>query len=100
MLTVENIRSLTDFRRHSKEYVEKLRQTKLPMILTVNGEAALVVQDAQTFQAVQDRLTQVEQELERVKLEKLKQDIQVGIDQVEAGEYTTYAEETVGDLAE
>jgi prevent-host-death family protein len=57
MLTVENIRSLTDFRRHSKEYVEKLRQTKLPMILTVNGEAALVVQDVQTFQAVQDRLT-------------------------------------------
>jgi prevent-host-death family protein len=57
MLTVENIRSLTDFRRHSKEYVEKLRQTKLLMILTVNGEAALVVQDVQTFQAVQDRLT-------------------------------------------
>jgi hypothetical protein len=26
--------------------------------------------------------------------------MQVGIDQVEAGEYTTYTEETVGDLAE
>jgi len=97
---VENIRSLTDFRRNTKEYVEGLQQTKLPMVLTVNGEAAVVVQDARAFQALQDRLTRLEEQLQQLKLEALKHDIQIGIDQVEASEYKTYTEDTAGVLAD
>jgi len=99
-ILVENIRSLTDFRRNTKEYVEGLQQTKLPMVLTVNGEAAVVVQDARAFQSLQDKLTRLEEQLQQLKLEALKHDIQTGIDQVEAGEYTTYTEDTAGALAD
>lgn len=93
-IAVENIRSLTDFRRHTKDYVGKLRESNSPLVLTVNGEAALVVQNAQAFQEVQNRLEQAEAELQRLKLAALKQDVQVGIDQLKAGEYSTYTEKT------
>lgn len=98
--SVENIRSLTDFRRHTKDYVDKLRESNAPLVLTVNGEAALVVQNAQAFQNVQERLQQVEAELQKLKLVALTQDIQVGINQLDAGEYTTYTEETATTLVE
>ena len=97
---VENIRSLTDFRRNTKDYVGKLRESNSPLVLTVNGEAALVVQNAQAFQDVQERLQQVEAELQKLKLAALTQDIQVGINQLDAGEYTTYTEETATTLVE
>ena len=99
-ISVENIRSLTDFRRHTKDYVGKLRESNSPLVLTVNGEAALVVQNAQAFQDVQERLQQVEAELQKLKLAVLTQEIQVGINQLDAGEYTTYTEETATTLVE
>lgn len=100
VISVDYIRSLTDFRRHSKDYVEELQASQKPMVLTVNGEAALVVQDAKAFQAIQNRLIQLEHELNRIQLETLKHGIQLGIDQVDAGEYTTYTEETAEDLVD
>ena len=78
--TVDNIRSLTDFRRHTKDYVGKLKESDSPLVLTVNGEAALVVQNAQAFQDIQDRLQKAEAELQKLKLATLTHDIQVGID--------------------
>lgn len=98
--SVENIRSLTDFRRHTKDYVGKLRESSLPLVLTVNGKAALVVQNAQAFQDRQERLQQVEAELQKLKLEALAQDIQVEIDQLDAGEFTTYTEKTATTLVQ
>ena len=80
VISVDYIRLLTDFRRHSKDYVEELQASQKPMVLTVEREVALVVQDAKTFQAIQNKLVQ---------LESLKYDIQLGIDRVNAGEYTT-----------
>ena len=71
-ISVDNIKSLTDFRRNSKNYVEELQQSKQPMVLTVNGEAAVVVQDAKAFQEIQDKLTQLERELQRLKFEALQ----------------------------
>jgi prevent-host-death family protein len=97
---LDNIRSLTDFRRHTKDYVGKLRESDLPLVLTVNGEAALVVQSAKAFQDVQDRLRQMEAELQALKLAALTQDIQIGIDQLDAGEYTTYTKENAATLVD
>ena len=37
-----------------------MKQSKSPMVLTVNGKAELVVQDAESYQAMLDRLEQVE----------------------------------------
>ena len=54
MSTVDlrNIHSLTDFKRNANAYVEQLQATKLPLILTVNGKAAVVVQKAGAFQSL------------------------------------------------
>ena len=51
MLNLENgIDSLTNFKRQTAEYLRQLRQTGSPMVLTVNGKAEVVVQDAAAYQ--------------------------------------------------
>jgi len=49
-----DIQSLTAFRRSSGEFMRQLRTTKRPMVLTVNGKAAAVVQDAEGYQRLLD----------------------------------------------
>lgn len=46
----KDIRSLTEFKRNTTELVENLKRTKHPLVLTVNGKAELVVQDAESYQ--------------------------------------------------
>jgi hypothetical protein len=50
MLDAANISSLTDFKRHSLEYIQRLKLSGSPEVLTVNGKAAVVVQDAAAYQ--------------------------------------------------
>ncbi len=45
-----DIHSLTDFKKNTSEFVEQLKQTGEPVILTINGKAELVVQDAAAYQ--------------------------------------------------
>lgn len=85
MISLENIRSLTDFRQNTKMYVERLQQTKQPLVLTVNGEAVVVVEDAQTFEAMQLRLQQLEQENQALKQQALITAVSVGWEQAEQG---------------
>jgi PHD/YefM family antitoxin component YafN of YafNO toxin-antitoxin module len=60
MLHVDDIYSLTDFQRHAKEHIERLKQTGRPEVLTVNGKAELVVQDAAAYQKLLDLLDRAE----------------------------------------
>ena len=60
MIDLTDIRSLTDFVRHSREYVGTIKQKRSPMVLTVNGKAELVVQDAETYQAMLEKLDRIE----------------------------------------
>ena len=53
-------RSLTDFLRHSREHVERLRATEEPLVLTIMGRPALVVQSAENYAASAARLLYVE----------------------------------------
>ncbi|MEL6438415.1 MAG: type II toxin-antitoxin system Phd/YefM family antitoxin [Cyanobacteria bacterium J06621_8] len=46
----KDIRSLTEFKRNTNELVDNLKRTKHPLVLTVNGKAELVVQDAESYQ--------------------------------------------------
>lgn len=50
----EDIQSLTSFRRSSAQMLKRLRKSKRPMVLTVNGKAAAVVQDAAAYQRLLD----------------------------------------------
>ena len=60
MIDLREVRSVTEFQRNIKEYVERLKETKTPLVLTVNGRAELVVQDAGSYQEMLDRLEHAE----------------------------------------
>jgi len=49
-----DIQSLTAFRRSSGSMMKHLRRSKRPLVLTVNGKAAAVVQDAAAYQRLLD----------------------------------------------
>jgi prevent-host-death family protein len=61
MLDLANdIRSLSDFKRNTVALLDRIRKTGNPMVLTVNGKAELVVQDAAAYQALLDRVETLE----------------------------------------
>jgi prevent-host-death family protein len=61
MLDLANdIRSLSDFKRNTADLLERLRKTGHPLVLTINGRAELVVQDADAYQALLDRVEAIE----------------------------------------
>lgn len=50
----KDIQSLTTFRRQSGDLLKHLKKTKRPVVLTVTGKAAAVVQDPQAYQRLLD----------------------------------------------
>ena len=50
MIDLRDIHSLSDFQRRTREHIGRLRETGRPAVLTVNGKAELVVQDAESYQ--------------------------------------------------
>ena len=49
-----DIQSLTTFRRRSGEFMKQLKKSRRPVVLTVRGKAAAVVQDAEAYQRLLD----------------------------------------------
>ena len=47
----EDIRSVTELKRQTREILEQVHQTRRPVIVTVNGKADAVLMDAATYQA-------------------------------------------------
>jgi PHD/YefM family antitoxin component YafN of YafNO toxin-antitoxin module len=60
MIRTSEIHSLTDFQRNAREHIHRLRQSGRPAVLTVNGKAEVVVQDAEAYQELLDRLDRAE----------------------------------------
>ena len=50
----KDIHSLTTFRRRSGDFMKQLKRSKRPVILTVKGKAAAIVQDAEAYQRLLD----------------------------------------------
>lgn len=50
----KDIQPLTTFRRRSGDFIRQLKKSKRPVVLTVNGKAAAVVQDAEAYQHLLD----------------------------------------------
>lgn len=46
----EDIRSVTDLKRHTREILDQIHQTGRPVILTVNGRADSVILDAAVYE--------------------------------------------------
>ena len=50
----KDIQSLTTFRRRSGDFIKQLKKSKRPVVLTVKGKAAAIVQDAEAYQRLLD----------------------------------------------
>ena len=58
----DEINSLSNFKRNTSEFVEQLKKSGRPVVLTINGKAELVVQDAESYQ----RLLEISERLETI----------------------------------
>ena len=56
MIQLTDIHPLTGFLRDQKAHIERLSETGRPEVLTVNGRAKVVIQDAAAYQKMLDEL--------------------------------------------
>ena len=56
------IDSLTNFKRQTADYLRQLHETGSPMVLTVNGKAEVVVQDAAAYQRLVELAARADRE--------------------------------------
>ncbi len=57
-----DIQSLTTFRRRSGDFMKQLKKSQRPVVLTVKGKAAAIVQDAAAYQRLLDMPARAEAE--------------------------------------
>ena len=55
-----DIHPLTDFKRNTSHFLTQLKETGQPVVLTINGKAELVVQDAASYQKLADLAERLE----------------------------------------
>jgi PHD/YefM family antitoxin component YafN of YafNO toxin-antitoxin module len=67
MIALQDIRSLTDFQRNTKAHLRRLKSSGRPAVLTVNGRAELVVQDAAAFEDMLDAVRGIQRGLDAMK---------------------------------
>ncbi len=60
MISLKDIESLTAFKRNTTEYVKKIKKSGNPLVLTVNGKAEIIVQDAESYQRMLELLDRAE----------------------------------------
>ena len=73
---IRDIHPLTDFKRNTPEFLRLLKETGHPLVLTINGKAEIVVQDAKSYQ----RLLNLAERLETIEA------VKEGLTSVERGE--------------
>jgi prevent-host-death family protein len=55
-----DIQFLSTFKRNTNEFITQMKVTGNPVVLTVNGKAELVVQDAESYQKLLDSIEYLE----------------------------------------
>lgn len=55
-----DIHSLSDFKRRTPDFIKRLEKTRKPVVLTMNGRASVVVQDAESYQRMLEMLERAE----------------------------------------
>jgi len=70
MIALEDIRSLTDFQRNTKSHLKRLKATGRPEVLTVNGKAELIVQNAAAYEETIDAIRGIQRGLDEMKAGK------------------------------
>ena len=75
-INLSDIYSLSEFQRNTRDYINKLKKSGKPVVLTVNGQAEVVVQSAEAYQ----RLLADQELLESIRA------VSRGLEQVKRGE--------------
>lgn len=52
MYTTKDIYPVSDFNRKTSEHIKRVQETRKPEVLTVNGKAAIVVVDPESYDAM------------------------------------------------
>ena len=60
MLDTRQIHPMSDFVRNPKQHVARIKETRTPEVLTVNGRAELVLLDTETYESLIERLQVLE----------------------------------------
>jgi prevent-host-death family protein len=82
MISLKDIESLTAFKRNTTAYVKKIKKSGNPLVLTVNGKAEIIVQDAESYQRMLELLDRAETiEAIREGLESVRQGKTMSLDQ-------------------
>lgn len=55
-----DIQSLSNFKRNTSSAISQMKQTGEPIVLTVNGKAEVVVQDAKSYQQLLEKIERLE----------------------------------------
>jgi prevent-host-death family protein len=55
-----DINSLSNFKRNTAEFMQQLKQTGAPIVLTVNGVSEIVVQNVEAYQKLLDQIEYLE----------------------------------------
>jgi prevent-host-death family protein len=79
----EDIRSVTDLKRHTREILDHVHQTGRPVVLTVNGRADSVIIDAGVY----------EKQLKAMNLARLLSDAEAQVSGGETRPARTFLEE-------
>lgn len=72
----DEIDSLSNFKRNTSDFLKQLKRSGKPVVLTINGKAELVVQDAASYQ----RLLEITERLETIEA------LRPAIDEMKRGE--------------
>lgn len=64
MLDLREVFSVTDFLRNHREHIARLQESGKPVVLTVKGKPAVVMQDAAGYQSLLDELEKTKHELD------------------------------------
>lgn len=71
----QDIHSLSEFKRKTAKFMDRMKQSGHPVVLTINGKAELVVQDVASYQ----RLLELAERAEMMEfLRESREDIEAG----------------------
>ena len=75
---VKDIQSLSLFKRYTPKEMAKLKKSGRPLVLTVNGKAEAVVQDAESYQKLCERANRLDRAEMMQFLAESKADVDAG----------------------
>ncbi len=72
-----DIKPLSEFRANTAKFIQQIKKTKRPLILTQHGKSAAVLLDVSVYQAIMEKL-------------ELLEEIRTGEKQILEGQYITH----------